>query len=172
MKRGLYAAVLLGLVPLQATVLPHATLLGVRPDLCFIAVFLIGFLKGESKGALAGLGLGFIQDLFSATPLWLNVMTKGALGLLAGLLGRHLANATVITVFVLMGILSILSGVVFGLVARIGDSPSLWLDAVQSIILPEAFLNAVLGALIYFVLPARRARDDVFGEEIHLFGRS
>lgn len=153
MKAALYMILVLGLVPLQATFLHHAEILGVTPDLVFIAVCLIGFLAGTSEGALAGIALGFIQDMFSAGPWGLNLATKGLVGLLAGLVGRQVTNATSLTVVILLLSLAVASGliVLFAVESDIGAR----LSAVQHVLLPEIVLNAVLGMGCYWLLPAR-----------------
>ena len=54
MKRALYAGPVLGLVPIQTTVLQYASIGGIRPYLCLIAVCLVGFVAGEREGMLLG----------------------------------------------------------------------------------------------------------------------
>ena len=85
MKLLLYAALILIVVPIQATLLNHMSVLGVRPDLALIAVCLVGFFGGELDGLLLGIILGWSQDLLSAGDLWVNVVSKGGAGFLAGL---------------------------------------------------------------------------------------
>lgn len=72
MKTGLFVGFILLLVPLQTTVLGSISPFGIRPDLCLIAACLIGFLTGQVQGLIMGFFLGFVQDLFSASDLWLN----------------------------------------------------------------------------------------------------
>jgi len=171
MRPGLFLALMLALVPLQATAMQAIGVMGVRPDVCLIAAFLVGFFTGELEGLLMGLAIGFVQDLFSAGPLWLNVITKGLLGLLAGMLGRHLANATTVSVFSMMFVLSIVAGAVFAFSLAGEESMNDTWQVIQSKTVPEAIFNAALGSLLYWCLPGRRQREDAFSEEIRIFGR-
>lgn len=159
MKLALYAGLVLGMVPVQTTLLQYVSVAGIRPDLCLVAACLVGFLTGELEGFLVGLALGFMQGLFSAGDLWLNVMTKGAIGLLAGMAGRQVTNATPMTLLVTVVGLSVLSGLVFLFFTRSGEGPVEYLLTIQSVLVPETALNAVVGASAAWLI-ARRARRD------------
>jgi len=117
-KATLYLGLILGLVPFQMTVLELVRIGPVRPDLCLVAAVLVGVCAGELEGLLMGLALGFVQDLFSAGDAWVNLGLKGAAGMIAGLTGRHVANATPVTILTLMGGLSAASGLVVVLRGR------------------------------------------------------
>ena len=113
MKTGLFVGFVLLLVPLQTTVLGSVSPFGIRPDLCLIAACLIGFLTGQVQGLIMGFFLGFVQDLFSASDLWLNTITKSGMGFFAGLIARNLAKAASHSAFLVVAFFSVLSGVVF-----------------------------------------------------------
>ncbi|HKN85741.1 MAG TPA: hypothetical protein VJV04_02660 [Nitrospiraceae bacterium] len=171
MKQALYAGLILGLVPLQVTGLNYVGIAGIRPDLTLIATFLIGFLGGEIEGLLMGVLLGCVQDLFSAGSLWGNLITKGMIGIVAGLLGRHLANATPVTVCAFLFVLSVLSGSTAAIWLRVEDDFTGMPHMIQSVVLPQALFDAALGMVIYWLMPGRRRRESEFGEDLALFGR-
>lgn len=171
MKHVLYFSLILGLVPFQVTALNYASIAGIRPDLILVATFLIGFLAGEVEGLLMGVLLGCIQDLFSAGSLWVNLMTKGMIGILAGLSGRHLANATPVTVCAFLFVLSLLAGSTAAVWIRVEEDLTGVSQVIQSVVLPQALFDAALGTLVYWVMPGRRRKEAEFGEEIALFGR-
>jgi rod shape-determining protein MreD len=170
-KQALSLCLIFGLVPLQVTGLNYVGIAGIRPDLTLIATFLIGFLSGEMEGLLMGLLLGCVQDLFSAGSLWINLITKGMIGILAGLLGRHLANATPVTVCAFLFVLSMLSGSTAAVWLRVEDSFTGVPHMIQSVVLPQALFDAALGTVIYWIMPGRRRRESEFGEDLALFGR-
>lgn len=151
-------------MPLQTTWLQHASIAGVRPDLCLIAVGLIGLLAGEVEGMMFGLALGFMQDLFSAGEPGLNLLTKGAIGLLAGLAGKRLGNSSLRSVLVVMLLLSLLSGLVFLVVTRAGQGMIEMLRAVGSVLLPQTALDVVLAALLFWLLAGRSRAEQLFSE--------
>lgn len=158
MKPAFYAGLVLALVPVQVTLLQYVEVGGIRPDLCFVAAFLVGFLGGELEGAAVGLALGLVQDLLSAGTLGLNMMAKGAVGLVAGVAGRHMTNVTLAALLVPLGGLSVLSGVIFLLAGRPGGLED-HLFSVQAMLLPEVAYNTVVGAAAYWLVEGRLRRD-------------
>jgi rod shape-determining protein MreD len=157
MKPLLYAGLAIGLVPVQVTVLEHASVAGIRPDLCLIAACLIGLFGGPTEGAVMGAWLGFEQDLFSAEQIWVNMMAKTAIGLAAGLVGRSLASKTLVTVLPLLLGLSVCSGLAF-LVAGAGG-PAI-LDPVRFVLLPQTVFDTAVGTALYWLLAVRFRSDD------------
>lgn len=157
MKQALYAGLLLGLVPIQTTVLDHVSISGIRPDLCLIAACLVGFFAGERDGMVLGFALGFVQDLFSAGELWLNLVTKGLIGFLAGLVGRLLANATPAAMLATLLGLSVVSGTIFLMAVRVGESLADLFYVVRAVLLPQALFDAAVGTGAYWLI-ARHGR--------------
>lgn len=157
MKSLLYTGLVVGLIPIQTTVLEHLSVAGVRPDLCLIAASLIGLFGGLSDGMMMGAVLGFEQDLFSAGDTWVNTVTKAAIGLSAGLVGRFVARTTPATVLPMVLGLSVSSGIAFLFVGAGGQNT---LAAVRSVLLPQALLDAVIGVGLYWALAERFKKDD------------
>ena len=94
MKFLFYLILVLLLVPLQTTLLPHLSVWNIKPDLGLVAAALIGLFAGELEGLLVGLTIGWILSLFSAGELWLSLLTNGGVGLLTGFLGRQVSQVT------------------------------------------------------------------------------
>ncbi|MGH7204942.1 MAG: rod shape-determining protein MreD [Nitrospiraceae bacterium] len=163
MKQVLYLTLVFGLVPIQTTVLAHASVGGIRPDLCLVAASLVGLFTGELEGLLLGLAMGFVQDLFSAGELWLNLVTKGSVGFLAGVAGRYVANATTITALAAILGLSFLSGTVFLFTVGPGGLRDASF-AVRAVLLPQAMWDAALGAGLYWLLAKRFRREQAILE--------
>lgn len=156
MKPAIYLLLVLGLVPAQTSLLPQWDILGVRPDLCLVAACLIGLLNGGIEGLLMGLTLGFVQDLFSAGGWGLNLATKGAAGLGAGLLARQMAHPTPRAAGLAVLGLSLGSAALFLLAVKVGKGLAIPLLTVGTVALPQALLDATLGAGLYWLLTMRR----------------
>lgn len=154
MKALIYVALVLAIVPLQSTLWHAVSIGGVRPDLGLIAACLVGFLGGELDGLLLGCVLGFSQDIFSAGELWLNVVTKGGAGFLAGLVGRQVAHLTPIVLFVAVLTVSALSGALVIYTMNLKALDDIWF-AVGRILVPQAFFDASIGAGLYWVVQQR-----------------
>ena len=145
MKVAAYAVLVLLVIPIQIVLLDRLSIAGVRPDLALVAVCLIGLYWGEVEAMLAGLALGFAQDLFSGGALWGNLCLKPILGLMAGLASRNLVNLSWVFALVLMLGLSLFSGSVMYLLKSFTGPEASFFLAARGIILPQACYDAVFG---------------------------
>lgn len=152
MKRFLiYAGLVLLLVPLQTTLLPHVAIWHIKPDVGLVAAALVGVLAGELDGLLVGLAIGWILNLYSAGDLWLNLVTTGGAGLFAGLLARHVAEVTPTILAVGLLVLSLVCGLVAVFSMKNATIADTWW-MVQFVVVPQACFDALLGAgLLWFV---------------------
>ena len=144
MKVAAYVTLVLLVIPIQIVLLDRISIAGIRPDLALVTVCLIGLYRSEVETVLAGLAMGFAQDLFSGGALWGNLCLKPVLGLMAGLASRNLVNLTWAFVLALMLGLSVLSGSVMYLLKSLTGSGANFFLAVRGIILPQACYDAIL----------------------------
>lgn len=150
MKTLMIAGLIVGLIPVQSVLLPHMTLWGVMPDLGLIVVCLAGLFGGELEGLLVGLAVGWIMGLFSAADLTVGMVTKGAVGYLAGVAGRHIVDVT--PGVLLLGLLaaSCVSGLLSVLALTLNDQQGLWW-ALTTVVLPQAVLDGAVGGALYWL---------------------
>jgi rod shape-determining protein MreD len=154
MKVLLYSGLVLLLVPLQTTILPHVAIWGVKPDLGLVVAAVVGLLAGELEGLLIGLAIGWVLNLYSAGDLWLSLVTTGGAGLFAGLTGRQVAQVTPMILSIGLLFLSLAGGMVAVLSMKNANISDTWW-MVQSIVVPQACFDAVLGAVLLWVLGQR-----------------
>lgn len=150
-----WAVVVLIAVPIQVTWLHYVAIGDVRPDLCLALTLLLGFLRGERQGILLGLGLGFGQDVMSSGELWLNMLTKGAAGLVAGIVGRRLAQTTVLSFAMLTLSVSGMAGLLFLFAGRTVGSLVEEALIVRTILLPQAAYDSAIAAGLYWLIGRR-----------------
>jgi uncharacterized membrane protein len=163
MKVLLYALLALVVVPLQTTLLHYVSIFGVRPDIGLVAACLVGFFGGELDGLILGLILGYSQDMLSAGDFWVNVVTKGGAGFLAGLAGRHMAHITPAVLTASLAIISFLSSAVFLYSMNPASMEDIWIG-VRSTILIQAIFDAALGAGLYMLFRRRWSGDRMVTE--------
>lgn len=163
MKALIYFAVIVGLVPIQSVLLSHVSLWGVKPDLGFVAVCLIGLVAGELDGLLVGLALGWAMSLFSAQDLISGAILKGAVGFLAGLAGRQVVYLS--PVFLVIGLLvvSCVTGLVTPFALKLSEQQDWWW-AISTVVLPQACLDAVIGGMIYWLMWSRLNIEQLMSE--------
>jgi rod shape-determining protein MreD len=91
MKARLAAAALaLAALALQTSGWGAGAATGLHPDLILLFVLATGMRRGETVGALWGVGLGCVEDVFSAGLPGANLLTKGLLGFAAGTVSDQL----------------------------------------------------------------------------------
>jgi len=154
MKAAVWVTLIVGLVSVQAVLLPHATVWGVMPDIALIVVCLVGLFEGELKGLLLGLALGWIMSLFSAADLATSMITKGAVGYVAGLAGRHVVYLA--PAVLLLGILaaSCVSGLLTAALLNLSAQQDWWW-AVRTVVVPQAVIDAMVGGALYWLVWSR-----------------
>lgn len=163
MKFLFYFVLVLLLVPMQTTLLPHLSVWNIKPDLGLVAAALIGLFAGELEGLLVGLTIGWVLNLFSAGELWLSLLTNGGVGLLAGFLGRQVSQVTPFSLGGMVLLVSLVSGLLAVINFKGLDLSQMWWMA-ESIVVPQACFDGAAGAGFYWLLSRRfdltRLRND------------
>ena len=154
MKFAIYLILVLLLVPLQTTLLPHLSVWNVKPDLGLVAAVLVGLFAGELEGLLVGLAIGWVLSLFSAGELWLSLLTNGGAGLLAGFLGRQVSQMTSVSLGLGLLLVSLVSGAFAALNFQHFNGSQMWW-MIESIVFPQACFDGVVGGALYWILSQR-----------------
>lgn len=92
MKLPVYGLLLLLLIPFQASLLAPFARFGLAPDLGLAVLYTIGLLTGPVEAALAGIAVGLLRDVASASPFGFSGLSLGIAGLGAGLLGKRVLD--------------------------------------------------------------------------------
>jgi hypothetical protein len=163
MKALIYFAVIVGLVPVQSILLSHFSLWGVKPDLGFVAVCLIGLIAGEFDGLMVGLALGWAMSLFSAQDLISGVVLKGTAGFISGLAGRQVVYLSPLVLVAGLLVVSCLAGLITPFALNLSAQQDWWW-AVRTVVLPQACLDAVIGGLIYWLMWSRLNIEQLMSE--------
>ncbi len=150
MRVGVFIVFLLLLFPFQATFVYSLSPWEIRPDLCLITAFLVGLWAGRVRGVIVGVALGLVQDVFSASPLWLNLLTKAGAGFLAGTVAKNLSNMESPLAFFPIAALSFVWGMVFLLSSRSGTDAMLY--SAYTLLLPQAVLDGLVGIGVHWIV--------------------
>lgn len=148
MKPRVYVMLLILIIPLQASLLGPLSLGGIKPDLGLAALYCIGLLTGPGEAALAGMALGLIQDLGSAGLIGFTGLTRGLIGLLAGVLGRRVLDLASPSNIVFIAGFGVAEGIFIALFLQAfrGDVP--FFGMLFTHMLPAALYTGVLGYLL------------------------
>jgi len=155
MREHLFSGALaIALVTLQTSGGGAGGLFGIHPDLVLLFVLAIGMRRDETAGALWGIGLGFVEDTFSAGLPGANLLTKGLLGYAAGNLRGRLDCDNPNTQAIVAAIATLLQGAVHLSLLEVFSAGSGVLAPFLGTIAPAAALN---GALLPAAAYPRRA---------------
>lgn len=105
MKRlAVQILIMTGLLLIQAR-LP--AMLGLRPDLLLVYVFVTGLRHDQVHGIRTGALAGLMIDLFSGTLIGPHILAKGLAGYLASRVNRFAASSTVILAAAAVALISL-----------------------------------------------------------------
>lgn len=137
-------ALAFALLTLQTSGKESGSLSGLHPDLVLLFVLATGMRRGETAGTLWGIGLGFVEDVFSAGLPGLNLLTKGLLGFSAGSLSDQLDCENPNTQAIVATLASLLQGAVHLALLEVFSAGSGVLAPFLSAVAPVAALNGAL----------------------------
>ncbi len=165
MKPLVYFAILVLIIPFQASLLEPLSVGGIKPDLALVLLYIIGLLTSPLEATLAGIALGLMQDIGSASLIGFSGMTRGLEGLAAGLLGSRVLDISSPVIVLFLAVFSIAEGlfIAFFLQITYGDVP--FLSLMGGRVLPQTLYTSMLGIFLMRlatrkdVLPAVMRRD-------------
>ncbi|HHU79014.1 MAG: rod shape-determining protein MreD [Caldicoprobacterales bacterium] len=152
MKYWVVAAILLGNVILQSTLLPCVQIVGTQPDTLILLVVCFGLLGGSAYGMLTGITGGLLQDILYGGPIGLNALQYMIIGYLVGVMYERIFLDRIIlpAFFAFCG--SLLRGLMM--------MPYLYFSRAEIplnygftlVVLPEALYTAILMPLFYYLM--------------------
>src|SRR4030042_1457368 len=135
---------------------------GVKPDLIFIAVVYLSYCFGSFYGEVTAFMGGLLHDAVSNSPLGLLTFPKVAVAFVAGMYGRSIFKSNILTISLLLFVASLVKGFITLFLCYVFHESSA--SSVLSIILPEAFYNALLAPPLFFIY------DKIFERELEKEG--
>lgn len=150
------------LVVLQTSLLPHLSVAGVVPDLGLVAAVALAVRFGPELGASFGFAAGLAADLFLQTPLGLSAFAFGFTAFLVGILQNRLARPAWWIRPAIAAAAGIVAGICFvGLGALVGQTQLWALRSIRTILLAAAYDGVV--AVLVFPLAVAVAHPDPRG---------
>ncbi len=148
MKPRVYVAVLLLIIPFQASLLGPLSLAGITPDLALVTVYIIGLLTSPREAAFAGVAVGLLQDINSASYLGLMGFLQGLIGLFAGFLGKRVLNVASMSNITFLGAFSLIESILLAVFIQIVYGSVPFFSMLFGSMLPRAFYTGLLGMLL------------------------
>jgi rod shape-determining protein MreD len=148
MKSHFYLIVLLLLIPFQASLFDPLSLGGIKPDLALALLYIVGLLTGPAEATIAGIGVGLLQDIGSASLIGLTGLTRGLVGLSAGLLGKQVLDIRSPTNSIFLALFSLLEGICITLFMQVYYGSVPFFSILTGRLLPQAIYTGILGVVL------------------------
>lgn len=148
MKPWVYLVVLLLIIPIQASLLNPLSIGGIKPDIALAVLFIIGLITGPAEGAFAGMSIGLLQDIGSASLLGFTGLSRGMAGLLSGLLGRKVLDIDNPMIVLFLVALSVAEGIFTALFLQTTYGAVPFLSLLTGRIVPQALYTGLFGLLL------------------------
>jgi rod shape-determining protein MreD len=156
MKPWVYLMLLLLIIPLQASLLTPLSVGGVKPDLALALLFVIGLVTGPVEGAFAGMAIGLIQDIGSASLLGFTGLSRGMIGLLAGLFGRRVLDIESPAIVLFLVVFSMAEGIYISLFLQTTSGAVPFFSLIAGRIVPQALYTGLFGLLMLHLLKKKK----------------
>ncbi|OGW37489.1 MAG: hypothetical protein A2010_06980 [Nitrospirae bacterium GWD2_57_9] len=148
MKTRTYLAILLVIIPVQASLFSPLSLAGIKPDLAIALIYIIGLLTGPTEACLAGMAVGLVQDIGSASLLGMNATTLGLAGVGAGYLGRRVLDIASPMNVIFLASFSLMQGLVISLFLQTFYGAVPFFSLLITRLVPEAVYTGLLGTFL------------------------
>ena len=130
---------------LQGGFVNYIAVSGAKPDLLAMCVIFFGLFLGPAAGLESGFAAGLLKDVFALDFLWINAVSLGATGFIAGAINTQLFKESKRADFIFVFLFTVFSmSIHYVIVAVISNS--LAFD------FAEFFMNSVIPAALYTAL--------------------
>jgi rod shape-determining protein MreD len=144
--------VILGTFMVQAAVVPHLSIMGVRPDVVLIVAALFGFAYGPQAGGLAGFLGGLFSDLLTGSAVGVGLLSKSAVGFFAGMVQRTIFVQSVALPMLAIFIATWIHEFIYvGFLFLFGNTIPIKI-LFLNIVLPSAIYNAICTPPVFFAV--------------------
>ena len=133
-----------------------------KPDLPLILLVLWAWRNGWKRGLLAGFAIGLLEDIFFFPLLGLRTFSLVLIGFLVGEARERIYQENVIFLLLVMGVVTVLNGVILSLWLSIFHLSSSFLGKFISLIFPAFLYNCLLAFPIFLAEEAFAKKSSRF----------
>jgi rod shape-determining protein MreD len=125
------------------------SLLGISPDLTALLAFGVGIRYGETRGLLAGVVIGAIEDSISGSIIGPNLLGKGIVGFSSSLfVSGRLLRWTPLLGMIVVSLLTFVDGFVVFLARSVFDTVPALPSTAFFVAIMQSLLNAPAGIFV------------------------
>lgn len=150
-KITIFIFLVLVVFTLQAVLIGGVQTRWSKPDLLLILLVLWAWRNGWKRGLLAGFAIGLLEDIFFFPILGLRAFSLALIGFLVGEMRERIYQENVIFLLLMMGVVTVLNGVILSLWLSIFHLSSSFLGKLIPLIFPAFLYNCLLAFPVFLV---------------------
>ena len=159
MRSWRLALVVVLVVSVQVTLMPHLRILGVVPDLGLVLAVAVAYRDGAEAGAITGFAAGLGYDLFLATPLGLSALVYVLTAYAVGVLQTGMLRSPRWIPPLLGGLAGLAGGLAFIGIGGLAGVPGMWTTHALTVVGLAAIYDAAVAPLVFLLVNAVSSRD-------------
>jgi rod shape-determining protein MreD len=159
MRSWRLALVVVLVVIVQVTLMPHLRILGVVPDLGLVLAVAVAYRDGAEAGAITGFAAGLGYDLFLATPLGLSALVYALTAYAVGVLQTGMLRSPRWIPPLLGGLAGLAGGLAFIGIGGLAGVPGMWTTHALTVVGLAAIYDAAVAPLMFLLVNAVSRRD-------------
>ncbi len=145
-----FLAIIIGFI-LEITVFSFHPVAGVKPDLLLVIIVVGGLLSGVKTGFFLGFLAGTLQDSFLGGMLGILTLVKLIVGCLNGFIEGHFFKENYLLPPLFVFVFTLIHETIVILFSRQLLFNINYVKILQTVIIPEAIYNAILGFILYII---------------------
>lgn len=152
MSRKFKTILLLTVILLQLTILPHFTPLGVIPNYALVFAIAVSIICEDQESVVFVALTGFLMDLFTGAPIGLNTLLYMYISIALMAAAGAVYNKSVRVVMPMCFAASFVYEILFGIFSSLLRGAVFYPAAILKVILPVAVINTVIFIPVYIIL--------------------
>lgn len=156
MSRQFKTCVMLAVVLLQITILPHFKPFGVIPDYTFVFVLAIAIICEDAESVVFAAVSGFLLDLLTGAPIGVNTMLYMYISIGAVAISEKIYNKRLRVMLPVCFFASFIYQLLFGILSMLLRRASFYPGQILEVVLPVAAVNSIIFMPIFVILSKLR----------------
>jgi rod shape-determining protein MreD len=153
----------------QSTLIEGINVNGITPNFIIVAVVSFGVLRGRYEGALTGIALGLLQDIFYGQVIGFYTLLYLYIGFFSGYLHRNFYRDSILIPGAIIAISDLIYGLIIFIFTFFFRGKTDILFYMINVIIPEITYTTFLGILIYrlyYIINKKIEKEEIRKENI------
>ena len=133
----------------QSTIFQYFSIMGVVPNTSLIIIVSFALLSGKRTGAILGLCIGLLQDIFFCDVIGVNTLIYFIIGYLIGLTNQKVFKENMFLPFAFTGFATVFYHIVYFFFMYFLSVDVQFVNIIKNIIIIEVFYNSALSVFVY-----------------------